>query len=120
MRTDKTDEYDSRPSNRTIVQTELGKFEAQDKPAPDWKPSEAAIEMLRNAYACAHQPSFNRIYATGVLMAVGDLIIAEEKPKIERAERERMAKYFATIQKWVKFSPQEIVDYLRADRDKQP
>ena len=46
---DKTDAWDMRPSNREIVQTQPGRFEAQDKDAmttePDWKPTDEMIEI---------------------------------------------------------------------------
>jgi len=58
---------------------------------PDWEPSEAMIEAtwIRGYLDMRTHPG-----TVEIIIAVRPLIIAEAKPQIEAAERERIAKQF--------------------------
>lgn len=58
----------------------------------DWKPSEAMVEAIVPLLSDYHSKTTYRLAgeAVSILLVARDLIIAEEKPKIEAAERERV------------------------------
>ena len=58
---------------------------------PDWKPSEAMVETIVPLLSGYHRQTAYRPVdeAVSILLLVRPLIIAEEQPKIEAAERER-------------------------------
>ena len=74
----------------------------------DWKPSKKMVEV-----AYHYLPDMLEDAGYKILIAVRPLIIAEARPEIEAAERERIAKHFDNPGAY-----QEVARIIRALKDK--
>ena len=91
--------------------------------ADDWEPSEAFEKAGDAAWRAAiGMGCSNRDAYLDALKAVRPIIIADARPQIEAAERERIAKYFADMwdEKNSVMAADIIAFYIRALKDSKP
>lgn len=89
MTADNPDAWDARPSDREIVQTAPGKFEARDA-ADNWEPSEAVLEIAASILGASDNPI---TFFINAIKAVRPLLIAEAQAE----ERERVLEEAANV-----------------------